>query len=326
MTQRPSEQAREEATALEPKRFAALRRMLTDNRHRVVLSLGGGALPGLAGNLALTRILEELDLIGSIDEIWGTSAGAVIGGGIASGAPSDEILDLVAGLRAPGILDRAVLRFAWRLTRSATPFVRRPMPEGILPGENFLEAIRQGLRCETFDDCKIPFRCIACTDDGRATPKIFRRGQLVPAIFSSMALPGIMIPRPGDETGATYYDGGLVEKSPLRSPIADHGRSGDDRRLVVLCTHFFDPTRKGRKHTFLSRFLETLYALEEVAWEYQLAEARARDNVIVILLDPRLEEPSMFAFENTVPNYLRARDAFLDALQDGRLVATFGAG
>ena len=68
MRQRASERARDAAAPLEPKRFAALRRMLTDDKHRVVLSLGGGALPGLAGNLALTRILEELELIGSIDE------------------------------------------------------------------------------------------------------------------------------------------------------------------------------------------------------------------------------------------------------------------
>ena len=61
-----------------------------------------------------------------------------------------------------------------------------------------------------------------------ATPKIFRRGKLLPAVFASMALPGIVIPQPVD--GKHFYDGGLVEKTPLLSPIAEHGQTGDKRK------------------------------------------------------------------------------------------------
>jgi predicted acylesterase/phospholipase RssA len=305
-------------------RFTSLRRLASDGGHRLVVSLGGGSLPGLAGNLALLRILEELELRQHVAEVWGTSAGAVVGAGWASGAPAHDILELVASLDRSGSLDFSRVRFGLSILLGVWPF-RRPLPDGLIRGSRFLETIARGLRVATFEDCPIPFRCIACSDDGRATRKVFRRGPLLPAVFSSMSLPGIVVPRPGDADGNCYYDGGLVEKSPLISPIADHGRSGDPRKLLLLCTHFSNEAAQVRVQGFHRRFLHTIYALEELCWSYQLAEARARENVVVVLLNPHLDDPSLFDFARTVPHYTAARRTFTDLLQNAKLVQTFGA-
>lgn len=309
--------------ALDPQRFTTLERMITDPQNKVVVGLGGGALRGLCGNLALMKILEELDLCRHVSEIWGTSAGAVIGGGWATGATAMEVLDLVRSLNRPGVLEVSKLRFALSILGNLWPF-RRPLPEGLIRGGPFLETIAGGLKVDTFEECSTPFRCIACSADGRARRKVFRRGPLLPAIFSSMTVPGIVVPRPDHETGQSYYDGGLVEKSPLISPIADHMRSGDKRKLLLVCTHFDQEGLEIPDRGFYNRFLHSIYALEDLAWGYQLAEARSRPGVVLMLLNSRLNESSMFDFSRTDVNYLAAREVFANLLQNARIAQTFG--
>ena len=139
-----------------------------------------------------------------------------------------------------------------------------------------------------------------------------------------MTLPGIMIPQRVEEDGRCYYDGGLVEKSPLISPISDHMRSSDKRRLLLICTHYDQEGVQIPDLGFHNRFLHTMYALEDLAWSYQLAEARARPGVVLMLLNPRLNESALFDFSRTDLNYLAAREVFLDLLQNARIAQTFG--
>ena len=59
-------------------RFTTLERLVKDEGHRLVVSFGGGAVPGLAGNIGLAYLLEQLDLKKHVEEVWGTSAGAIV--------------------------------------------------------------------------------------------------------------------------------------------------------------------------------------------------------------------------------------------------------
>ncbi len=43
-----------------------------------------------------------------------------------------------------------------------------------------------------------------------------------------------------------------------------------------------------------------------------------------MLLNPRLNEPSMFDFSRTDLNYLAAREVFSNLLQNARIALTFG--
>jgi hypothetical protein len=141
-----------------------------------------------------------------------------------------------------------------------------------------------------------------------------------------MSLPGIVVPRSrqvDEECG--YYDGGLVEKTPLISPISDHLRSGDRRRLLLLATHFRgNPRRPARG--FIARFIQTIYALENGLWEYQLEEARQRykQKVDLLMVNPHLDEAGLFDFHRAAAYYLQARENFKEALQNGSLALTFG--
>ncbi|MEO0479108.1 MAG: patatin-like phospholipase family protein [Planctomycetota bacterium] len=319
---RPQDQAIAREVPLKRERFSTIERMVRNDDYRVVLSLGGGALPGLAGNIALLRILEELDLKPHIEEVWGTSAGAVVGGGWAAGTPAYDILDLVASLAEKGSVDANPLKFALSILASCKP-LKRPLPDGVVAGKAFRKKIAGGLRVDRIEDCPTPFRAVACTDDGMGRTKVFRKGPMMPAIYSSMAIPGVMASYPGDDDGNTYFDGGLVEKTPLKSVIADHSRSSDQRKLLILASHFQNEARE-KSTGLVKRFLATIYVLEELIWDYQIKEARERDDVTVTMLDPHLSGFSLFAFDKTVDAYLESRDAFANSIQNTSIVASLG--
>ncbi|MAG57183.1 MAG: hypothetical protein CMJ83_12895 [Planctomycetes bacterium] len=307
---------------LDPTRYTTLMRLVTDPQMRLVVAFGGGSVPGLCGNTALARILEELGIKPHVEQVWGTSAGAAVGGPWASGSNAQRIFDCIAGLDRRGSVDISWFKLAFSLMLK--PFGTR-LPDGLIKGRHFSAAIEAAFSKHTFEECEIPFRCIACTDDGNATRKIFRRGPLLPAIFSSMSIPGIVFPRPrlaGEKTG--FYDGGLVEKTPLISPIAEHHRDHPKRTLLLLGSHYTNEVKQTAARGFLLRFLQTINALEDLAWHYQIREAREKSGVELLILNPRIDDPSLFDFSRVERNYLHAREVLADTLQNAKLALSFG--
>lgn len=309
------------AGTLDPARYDALRRLMQDERKRVVVSFGGGGVPGICCNLALADLLEKLDLRRCVSQVWGTSAGAVVGGGWASGSSASKILDEVRALDRRGAVDVQWRRLALALL--LRPF-GRALPDGIVGGRHFQAAVARGLTAQSFEECPTEFRCIAVTDDGKLARKVFRQGPLLPAILASMSLPGVFLPHPHPD-GSTYYDGGLLEKTPLISPIAEHDRRGDGRELLLIGTHYDNEINKVAAHGFVSRFVQTLYAMETVAWDYQLAEARQRKGVTLLLLNPHHDDRSLFDFTRVDANFAQAAAVFADRLQNAKLGFGLGA-
>jgi predicted acylesterase/phospholipase RssA len=312
-------QRREEIEApLDPALYTTLRRVATSEDTKLVISLGGGAAPGLCGNCAMMRIVEELELRQHVAEIWGTSAGAIVGGGCASGATAMRILEIVAALNRRGAVDVQW----WPVVRSFLfRWLGAGQPDAVLRGNAFHDAIAEGLVAKTFEECEIPFRCIAATDGAPVERHVFRSGPLLPAISASMSLPGVLLARqPDGSSQRGFYDGGLVEKTPLRSPIADHMRSGDRRRLLVLGTHFnVERTQVEGARGFMARFIATIHASESLVWSYQHAEAARRDDVTLLLFDPHVSDTSSFDFSRTWRSYLEARAYLRDRLQNAKL-------
>lgn len=308
--------------SVNPDRFSTLRRMVEGGEHRLVVGFGGGGVPGIAGNLALAHLVDQLGLKEHVEEVWGTSAGAVVAGGWASGTDPLEILDLVKSLAGRGSVD-----VAWR--QIVLALILRPLgrnlPDGIVHGRRFKETIRRGLKVERLEDCPVPVRLIAVHDDGSMRKKVFRKGDLLRCIFASMAIPGVVIPEPVEEgEDQTFYDGGLLEKTPLISPIAEHSRLGDGRKLLLLGTHFDNEINKVAARGFISRFLQTIYAMEDVSWNYQLNEVREREDVTLMLVNPNLTDGSLFDFTMADENFATSHRVYCDLLQNAKLPLTFG--
>jgi predicted acylesterase/phospholipase RssA len=268
----------------------------------------------------LAAILEELELKEHVDEIWGTSAGAIVGAGWATGNDAKEIFRLVKTLNKVALLfdvswSQLILSpFRWRL------------PDGFFRGRSFAKAIDRGLLVRTFDECKIPFRCVACFDDGSMRKKIFDDGPLLPAIYASMSLPGIMLPfHPFNGERIGFYDGGLVEKTPIESPIAAHFRSGDPRHLVIIATHFGNEAKKVPARGFLSRFIHALYTLEDQVWGFQGKGIQQHQGVTVLLLTVEPGDRQLFGFREVPSNYLKAREGYAQQLTNAEILKCLGS-
>jgi predicted acylesterase/phospholipase RssA len=131
----------------------------------------------------------------------------------------------------------------------------KQLPEGLVRGQRIRNAIKRALLVEGFEHCEIPFRVIACTDDGYAQKIIFCKGPMLNAILASMCIPGILLPLSDWDTRPYgYFDGAVVEKTPLPSIIEEHHREGCKQQLVVICTHFSDSGHIERPAGFLQRF------------------------------------------------------------------------
>lgn len=308
-----------------PVHYRVLKRIASNPENHLAIGFGAGSAPGLAGNLALAGLLSELELEPYIKEVWGVSAGAIIGGSWCSGTPVDRMLPMLEELDRKGAVDFA----GWEVLvlGLARLFALKRFPEGLVRGRNFQEAIAASLQVPTFEDCALPFRVIACTDDGHAQKVVFRNGPLLNAIMASMCIPGVVFPVT-DWNGARhgYFDGAVVEKTPLTSIIEEHHREGRSRRLVVICTHFSDAGRVLKPVGFVQRMLNAMHCLEDQAWEYQAMKARDASNCKFMVLNPHMKEGGAFDFSMIRFNYLWARKMFKEQLSNAKLALRFDAG
>lgn len=307
-----------------PSHYRTLKRIATNPDNHLAIGLGAGSAPGLAGNLALAGILSELELHPYIKEVWGVSAGSIVGGVWCSGANVEQMLAMLEELDKKGAVD-----FASRevLTAGLLRMLRiKRFPEGLVRGENFRAAIEKSLKAQTFEDCQLPFRVIACTDDGHAQKVVFHQGPLLNAIMASICVPGVMFPVKDWNGGRHgYFDGAVLEKTPLTSIIEDHHREGRRQKLVVICTHFSDSGRIFKPVGFIQRMLNAMHRLEDQAWTFQAMKAREASNCKFLVLNPHMKEGGAFDFSTIRFNYLWARKKFKEQLTNAKLALRFEA-
>lgn len=298
----------------DPRHYRVLKRMAANGKNHLALAFGGGSVPALAGNCAFAAMMEELGILEHTREIWGTSAGSIVGAALASGLPTSETLDAIESLKDVKSVDIAW----WSLLRG---FFTRKLPDGLVRGRHFRAALAKAIPAERIEDCRIPYRAIATTDDGHARRVIIREGPLVDSLMASMCIPGVSWPVV--RGGRGFFDGGLAEKTPLLSIIEEHKRQGRDTQLVILASHYDDRARAKRPHGFLQRLVSTFSNLEETIWHYQVKEARDTDAKFV-MLNPQMKYGGRYEFEMVRANYLWCRKRFKQQLSNAGLAARFG--
>lgn len=194
-------------------------------RPRIGLVLSGGGAQGGAHAGAL-EVLEELRV--PVDCIAGTSVGAVIGGGYASGIPAKQLREFVLGIdwqsvvgglgrrdlqpieqKRAGVTYSNELEFGLRRGRITAPggVVNTSDIDNLLRGY----VARSRMQTE-FDQLPIPFRAVA-TDMISGEMVVLDRGDLAMAMRASMAFPGIFAPVHTDEH--VLADGGMVRNIPV---------------------------------------------------------------------------------------------------------------
>jgi NTE family protein len=170
--------------------FARLARRLTGCGIGVALS-GGGARA--LAHIGFLRAVSELGI--PVDEIGGTSMGAVIAAQFATGMPLDEMV----------ALNRAWARF--RPHRDYTvPFASIVSHRA---AERMLAHMFGDLE---YEDCWIEaFACSASLT--RSTLVAHRRGAVARGCLASIAIPGVAPPIVGDD-GELLVDGGVINNVP----------------------------------------------------------------------------------------------------------------
>lgn len=221
-------------------------------RPTVCLVLSGGGSRGMA-HLGVIRELERNGI--PIDYIVGTSIGGIIGGLYASGYTSEQLQQLVDTTDWNYVLsltqdnERQHLYLSHKVAADRKQLTLRfdgltpILPSSISSGQRLTTFINQLTLqslyhpVQSFDDLKIPFRCVS-TDLISGKRIVFRAGNLSEALRASISIPLLYHPLKMDSLQLT--DGGLLSNIPV-----DVARSlGAD---IIIAVNTTSPLRTAQQ-------------------------------------------------------------------------------
>lgn len=162
---------------------------------KIGLALGSGGARGVA-HLGVIKALEEEDI--RPDYITGCSMGSVVGAGYAKGLTIDEMYNIVKKLKAIQLIDVTALP----ITRLA-----------LTRGNKMQKLILSKLGETTFDELKIPFRCVS-SDLYSGRLVTLSEGKVATAVAASSSMPTVFPPVKLD--GKLLIDGGVLCRVPTK--------------------------------------------------------------------------------------------------------------
>src|SRR5688572_32384674 len=253
-------------------------------RPRIGLVLAGGGAKGGA-HIGALKVLEEMRV--PIDCIAGTSIGALVGAGYATGQPAAEIEKFVSGIDWASVIGGVGRRTLEpieqkRLAIDAGSNVKMGLvdgkvvtPIGLADASSIDDLLRsyvaRSRAVSDFDELPIPFRAVA-TDMMTGEMVVLERGDIALAMRASMAIPGAFAPVVLDPW--ILSDGGMVRNIPIdvaRATCAD----------VVIVVNLVEPPPTREKlvqaQQLLSRSMDVMFEVNEKA---QLATLSDRDILI----------------------------------------------
>ena len=273
---------------------------------RIGLTLGGGGVRGLA-HVPVLEVLDELGCKPCV--ISGTSMGAVIGALYASGMSGKTIKERIKKhiiLKSdawPDVLKKKGDLLKW-LDAFAFEFGRG----GLVNTDKFLNYLLAEIGENTFEKLDIPLIVVA-TDFWGAEEVVFEKGELIPAIKASMAVPGIFAPISiGDKS---LVDGGVVNLVPY-----DHILDRCDVSIVVNVAKARTPG-KSDPPTVLESILGTFEIMQMAALTEKMKHRKPD-----IYIHPEISDVRMFDFNKVEDVYLQAQPAIdeLRALVQAKLL------
>ena len=252
-----------------------------DPERPFTLVLSGGGLKGLA-HVGVFRALEERGLVPSL--VVGSSIGSLIAAAWAAGANAGQMAERARQVRRRDVFRVAHTDMAFR--RMLAPAVYRREP---------LESLVYGLVGKiTFRDLK--HRLLINTTDLHSGVQVLwglpglLDARVAEAVLASCALPGIFPPR--DIDGRAYVDGAVVENLPVR--VAAALGQGPILAINVAATSVL------RSNDETAGFAATYIRGLEIVMQTQIeGQLRGWQGPPLVLVQPRVEHISMFAFDRT---------------------------
>lgn len=178
----------------------------------VVLSSGGGR--GVFAHTGFMCALESLEI--PVSASAGCSAGAVVGGILASGRTASDWQTAVTAVRVESFWTP---RPWWRLAYALSLGRGRGL-KGLSDTAAAQRFLSSHLKAQRFEDCVQPFWAVA-VNLGTGEKALFHEGLLVPAMMASAAMPGLYDPV---EIGGEYFtDGALIDLAPAEAICCRYG-------------------------------------------------------------------------------------------------------
>lgn len=266
------------------------------------LVLSGGGLKGLA-HIGVFRALEERGFTPSV--VLGSSIGSLIGAAWAAGTSVPEM-----ELRARQVRRRDVFRVA-----HADMAFRRMLAPALYRREPLDALIASLVGNVRFD--QLSRRLLVNTADLNSGQQVlwgmpgFRDIRVADAVSASCALPGIFPPRIIHDRA--YIDGAVVDNLPVRQAVA----IGEGTIVAVNVAG----NAIERSHIEQQGFAATYIRGLEIVMQRQIeAQLRNWDGPPLVLITPKVEHISMFAFDHSdelLDAGYQATIATLDRLGDG---------
>ena len=260
---------------------------------RVGIALGGGGVRGLAHILVL-QVLDDLHIRPAV--ISGTSMGAIIGALYASGISAREVRAIIEKhIILKNDTLRTVIRKREKLLKWVSGFKPKFSGSGLINAEGILNSLISEIKVDSFEGLEIPLLVVA-TDYSSAEEVVFEKGNLLPAIQASMAVPGVFPPVSID--GRILVDGGVVNMVPY-----DLLRSRADFIIAVNISRVRFPSRR-----------ELPNALELVLGTFDIMQATMLNNKLEklkpdIYVWPQIRNVRMLDFGKTAEVFTQAMPA-----------------
>ena len=205
---------------------------MSERRKTLGLVLGAGGARG-ACHVGVIKMFEENGI--PIDYIAGSSMGTVVGACYASGMTVEEMEQALAKLKISDIMDVNL----------------RPIKAGgFFGGKKSAKLINKYLKVKTFEECKIPFRCVA-VDLNQGEPYVFNQGKLIDGIRASLSIPGVF--QPVKKGKMVLVDGGVLCRLPIDAmeefapdvivlvdALGDHGEFVENPTIFQVLFRTFD--------------------------------------------------------------------------------------
>lgn len=173
---------------------------------RIGYVLSSGGIRGVFAHTGFLQAVEALNI--PVVAGAGCSAGAIVGGIVASGTSLDVWTESLASVsRRQFWTPDPLWRFLWNMT------VERGRGYTGLSGTAAAQAFcRDNLQAQTFADCRYPFYTVAISL-ARSEKTIFNTGELAPSMVASAAVPVLYRPVPiGDDL---FCDGATIDLAPI---------------------------------------------------------------------------------------------------------------
>jgi NTE family protein len=274
------------------------------HRPRVGLVLAGGGAKGGA-HVGVLKVLEQMHV--PIDCIAGTSMGALVGGGYASGIPAAEMQKFLVGINWPKVIGGVGLREMAPIEQKAAGVTYSNnldlgLRDGkvIVPGglvntsgiDDLLRSYVAKARSQAdFDKLPIPYRAVA-TDMVSGQMVVLGSGDLATAMRASMAIPGFFAPVHLDNY--ILNDGGMVRNLPVdvaRDLCAD---------VVIVVNLVTQPTTPDKLQTATQLAGRAMDVMLEANVQLQLQTLKPGD----VLIDVQMGDIGTADFErvpDTIP-------------------------